>query len=116
MRVENPDWPKAMATVTSCTYDAGAGQALAFGVPVTKHFVIRFNYWANDELHEGEFRSEKAVPQGTLFPVRYDPASPHLHEHAIEGSARRGFIALGVAGSVVLSLAWLFVLRGCGAR
>jgi hypothetical protein len=72
-------WPEAIATVTECRYEAGAGQALAFGIPLTRHFLIAFNYWANGELHTGEYSSATAVPQGTLFPVTYDPAAPHLH-------------------------------------
>lgn len=106
-------WPEAMATVTSCTYEFGAGQALAFGVPMEKHFRIAFNYWANGEIHTGEFSSEKAVPQGTLFPVTYNPEAPHEHSRG-EGSKGRGpLIAVGVIGSVVLTMAWFLVLHGC---
>lgn len=74
-------WPQAMATVLSCTYDVRAGHALAFGLPSRRHFRIQFNYWAGDALHTGEFFSAKAVPQGSLFPVRYDPAAPGRNEH-----------------------------------
>ena len=35
-----------MATVTACKYESGAGRALAFGLPTTRHFRITFNYWA----------------------------------------------------------------------
>jgi hypothetical protein len=105
------NWPEALATVMECRYEFGAGQALAFGVPVRKHFRIRYNYFADGELHEGEFASEKAVPQGTLFPVRYNPEAAHEHRHA---DARRAQFVVGIVGSVVLSLVWLLVMRGCG--
>jgi hypothetical protein len=108
-------WPQATATVTSCKYDFGAGRALAFGVPTSKHFRITYNYNAGGELHSGEFASEKAMPQGTLFPIRYDPDAPHDHTHAnASAPASRGTILLvGIIGSIILSLAWFAVLRGC---
>jgi hypothetical protein len=107
-------WPEALATVTACTYDAGAGQALAFGIPLDKHFLISFNYWANNELHTGEYSSATAVPQGTLFPITYDPANPHEHSRSrTEPATRRSLLAIGIAGSIILSLLWLAILRGC---
>jgi len=69
-------WPEALATVTACHYETGALQAMAFGVPTTKHFHISFNYWAGDELHTGEFASAVAVPQGHLFSIAYNPTAP----------------------------------------
>jgi hypothetical protein len=105
-------WPKAMATVTACHYETGALQAMAFGIPTTKHFRISFNYWANDELHTGEYNSATAVAQGTLFPITYDPAAPHEHNHSTR-SPRTAQIIIGIAGSIILFLAWFAFLRGC---
>ena len=110
-----------MATVTACNYEFGAGRALAFGIPTTKHFRITFNYWAPNpegtpELHTSEFMSEKAIPQGTLFPITYNPEAPHLHSKSEDSatiSARNPLIAVGLIGSIILSTAWFFVLRGC---
>lgn len=103
-----------MATVLSCTYEAGALQAMAFGVPQTKHFRIHFNYWVGDALHEGEFLSEKAIPQGSLFPVAYDPDAPHEHELAgAPTSGRSPLLMVGIVGSIVLSVIWALVLHGC---
>ena len=79
-------WPQAMATVTACKYEFGAGRALAFGAPSDKHFLITFNYWANGELHTGDFTSEKAIPQGTLFPITYNPEAPHEHSQSSAAS------------------------------
>jgi hypothetical protein len=113
------NWPEAMATVTECKYDFGAGRALAFGAPTSKHFRIKYNYWATDVdgeevLHTGEFASEKAVPQGHLFKVRYNPEAPHENAHpGATPGARSSVMVVGVIGSVVLTLAWLLVLKGC---
>jgi hypothetical protein len=109
-----PPWPTVMATVTACKYEFGAGQALAFGIPTSKHFQITFNYWANGELHTGQFYSDVAIPQSHLFPISYNPSAPH--EHSKSGSAfstKDPLIVFGIAGSVVLSLLWLAILHGC---
>jgi hypothetical protein len=108
-------WPEALATVTQCKYDFGAGRALAFGIPTTKHFRISYNYFADGELHEGEFSSSKALPQGHLFPIRYDPDAPHQHtrDPAAAPDTRNPILAIGIIGSIILSLAWLAIMRGC---
>ncbi len=111
---QHDDWPEAMATVLSCTYDVRAGRAIAFGLPSSKHFRIAYNYWAQNELHTGEFFSEKAIPQGNIFPLRYDPALPHRNQHSGSSPVTKvPLLAFGIAGSILLSLAWLLVLRGC---
>jgi hypothetical protein len=109
------DWPEALATVTQCKYDFGAGRALAFGIPTSRHFRIRYNYFADGELHDGEFSSPKALPQGHLFPIRYDPDTPHQHtrDASPESSTRSPILAVGIIGSIILSLAWLAIMRGC---
>ncbi|MGA8939982.1 MAG: DUF3592 domain-containing protein [Acidobacteriaceae bacterium] len=124
----NPDlasnktaWPEAIATVTACKYNAGAGRAVAFGIPTTKHFRISYNYFAPndqgvDELHTGEFASEKPVPQGTLFPIRYNPEAPHHNSHdpsSAPQNPRAATLTIGIIGSIILSLAWFAILRGC---
>jgi len=109
-------WPEALATVTACTYDAGAGRALAFGLPTTRHFRIAYNYFADDQFHTGQFTSAKPIPQGTLFPIRYNPDLPHQNSHDNSNSpqpSRTPLLLFGIAGSVILSLAWLIILRGC---
>ena len=116
---QHPNWPEAMATVTACKFDIGAGRAMAFGLPTGKHFRITFNYWARnaegkDELHTGEFMSAKAIPQGTLFPTRYNPEAAHENSHSDAASITRSpILAIGIIGSVILSLAWFAILRGC---
>jgi hypothetical protein len=110
------DWPEALATVTACKYDFGAGRALAFGIPTSKHFRISYNYFADDEIHTGEFTSAKAIPQGTLFPIRYNPEVPHQNSHDTSSSlqnSRAPLLTFGILGSVVLTLAWAAILHGC---
>ena len=108
------DWPEALATVLSCTYTARAGRAIAFGLPSNKHFHITYNYFAEGELHTGELFSEKPHPQGSLFPIRYDPNLPQAHRQAGDApSTRVPLLGVGVAGSIVLSIAWLLFLHGC---
>lgn len=114
--MEEAQWPEALATVTECKYDFGAGRALAFGIPLSKHFRISYNYFADNDLHYGQFSSATAVPQGHLFPVRYNPHAPHEHSHdAASAPQRTGtpIFMIGVVGSVLLSFAWFVVLRGC---
>jgi hypothetical protein len=108
------NWPEAMATVLSCTYTARVGRAVAFGLPSGKHFLIRYNYWADDSLHEGEFYTDKPIPQGSLFPLHYDPTLPSRNQHTnTVPPVRRVQLVIGIAGSVVLSLGWLLVLHSC---
>lgn len=109
-------WPEALATVTECRYDFGAGRALAFGIPLARHFRISYNYFANGELHNGQFSSAEAIPQGHLFPIRYNPEQPHLHAHDAArpiSNSRAPLLIIGVAGSIILSIAWFALLRGC---
>jgi hypothetical protein len=109
-------WPEALATVLTCKYDFGAGRAL-IGIPSSKHFRITYNYFANGELHTGELTAAKPIAQGSLFPIRYNPEAPHDHTHAHGSTSapnpRAAIITIGIIGSVVLSLAWFAVMRGC---
>jgi len=110
-----------MATVTACKYESGAGRAMAFGFPTTRHFRITFNYWAPNadgtpELHTGELTSAKAMHVGTIFPIHYNPDAPYKTTHstaAAPSATRNPLLIIGILGSAVLSLAWLMILRGC---
>ncbi len=104
----------AMATVTSCHYEFGAGQALAFGIPKSRHFQITFNYWAGGSLHTGEFASSKAVPQGTLFPITYNPEAPHENSKSDSvGTPTRPLLGFVVAAVVVVAAVSMFAMHGC---
>ena len=107
-------WPEAMAEVTECRYDVRAGRALAFGLTTKKHFRITYNYLVEGELHVGECFAEKAMPQGTLFPIHYDPDVPRKHRSGFGGRpARVPLLLIGFAGSILLALFWLLLMRGC---
>ncbi len=112
---DQAEWPEAIAEVTACVYDVRAGRALAFGLTTKKHFRISYNYRVGDDLHTGECFAEKAMPQGTLFPIHYDPDLPQQHHSGQDGSRKQAvpLLAIGIAGSIVLSLAWLLFMRGC---
>src|SRR5580698_884931 len=105
-------WPEAIATVTACKYKVATGRALAFGIPETRSFHITFNYWAPNiegtpELHDGEFLSHKALPEGTLFPIRYNPDAPLETTHSTTDPqptaapilSRSTLLTLGIFGS-----------------
>jgi hypothetical protein len=115
LSADQSEWPEVLATVTECKYEVGAGRALAFGIPTRKHFLIRYNYFADGEFHGGEFRSAKPIPQGHLFPIRYDPDEPHDHKHArlTTSSNRNPTFVIGIFGSFILMCLWLVLLRGC---
>jgi hypothetical protein len=118
---EQANWPEALATVTACKYDFGAGRALAFGIPTSKHYRIAYNYNApneqgDEELHTGQFPSAKPIPQGTLFPIRYNPNAPHQNSHdahTAPQNPRAPLLIIGILGSIILSLAWFALLRSC---
>ncbi len=113
---DNAAWPEVLATVTACKYDAGAGRALAFGIPTSKHFRISYNYFVEDQIHTGEFTSATPIPQNTLFPIRYNPDAPHQNSHdasTAPQNPRAPLLTIGIIGSIILSLAWLAILRGC---
>jgi hypothetical protein len=115
MSADHSAWPEVLATVIECRYDFGAGRALAFGIPTSKHFLIRYNYFANGEFHSGEFTSARPIPQGHLFPIHYDPDAPNEHKHAVSTASgkRNPILAIAVFGSLMLSFLWLVIVRGC---
>ena len=92
---------------------------MAFGVPLEEKFRITFDYYAHGRLYSGSFGSPAAIPQNEKIPLAYNPLKPEQNtydptaELPSKGGARAPMMAIGIAGSVVLSLAWLLVLRGC---
>jgi hypothetical protein len=109
-----PSWLETMASVTSCTYEFGATKALAFGIPEDNHFLIGFSYHAHGKDFTGEFRSPVALEQGHLFSIRYNPLAPQQNtKTATLPTVRTPFFAIGIAGSVILSLLYLMLMRGC---
>ena len=111
-------WIATEATVTTCAYQRLSLSPLAFGFQTQKKFRITFDYYAHGRLYSGEFQSDTAVPQNENISVTYNPLSPE--ENSLDPArasnssrTRPPLIAIGITGSIVLSLAWLLILRGC---
>ena len=109
-------WIATQATVTSCRYQfAGLGN-LAFGFSTQKKFRIAFDYYAHGQLYSDEFQSPIAIPQNEPIALTYNPLHPEQNSRTSGPSARATrspLVAIGILGSVLLSLLWLGILRGC---
>lgn len=107
-------WLEIQAKVTACTYESGAGQALAFGIPTSKHFRITFTYYAHGQTYTDQFTSPTYLEQGETFPITYNPLAPQQNSKSTAGPATKTpLFAIGIIGSIILSLIWLVILRGC---
>ena len=111
-----PAWIATEATVTTCKYQSPGLSTLAFGFQTTKKFSITFDYYAHGRLYSGEFQSPVAIPQNERIPIIYNPLDPQQNSRSFiprTTPTRPPLIAIGIAGSVVLSLLWLAILRSC---
>ena len=109
-----PPWLETQATVITCEYEFGAGQALAFGIPSSKHFLITFTYYAHGQIFTDNFTSPTYLEQGNTFPITYNPLAPQQNnKSAAEPITKSPLIAVGIIGSIFLSLLWLAILHGC---
>jgi hypothetical protein len=111
-----PDWIATEATVTTCRYQSPGLSTLAFGLQTTKKFRITFDYYAHGRLYSGEFQSPIAIPQNERIPITYNPLDPQQNSRSViprTTSTRPPLMAIGIAGSVILSLLWLAILRSC---
>lgn len=112
-----PDWIATEATVTTCRYQSPGLSTLAFGFQTTKKFRITFDYYAHGCLYSGEFQSPVAIPQNERIPITYNPLDPQQNSRSFiprtTSTRPPPLIAIGIAGSVILSLLWLAILRSC---
>ncbi|MGH9596504.1 MAG: hypothetical protein ACRD3K_06875 [Edaphobacter sp.] len=112
-----PIWIATDATVTTCRYQSPGLSILAFGFQTGENFRITFDYYAHGQLYSGEFQSPTAIPQNEHIPVTYNPLHPEqnnrAHSSASPATTRPPLLAIGIAGSIILSLIWLAILRGC---
>ena len=109
-----PAWLETQAKVTACEYDSGAGQALAFGIPSSKHFRITFTYYAHGQTYTDAFTAPAYMEQGETFPITYNPLAPQQNsKSASTPITRTPLFAIGIIGSIILSLLWLALIRGC---
>jgi hypothetical protein len=109
-------WIATEATVTTCRYQSPGLSTLAFGFQTTQKFRITFDYYAHGRLYSGEFQSPVAIPQNERIPITYNPLDPQQNSRALipnPTATRTPLIAIGIGGSIVLSLLWLAVFRGC---
>jgi hypothetical protein len=114
MKSSKIPWLETQAKVTACKYEFGAGQALAFGIPSSKHFRITFIYYAHGRTFTDEFTSRTYLEQGEAFPITYNPLAPQENsKSAAIPTTKTPLFAIGIAGSIVLSLIWLAMMRGC---
>lgn len=114
MTTAQPPWLETHATVIACKYEFGAGRALAFGIPTSKHFLITFTYRAHGKTHTDQFSSPTYIEQGKTFPITYNPLAPQENsKSATEPITKTALFAIGVAGSVIISLIWLGIMHGC---
>lgn len=112
-----PDgWITTTATITTCRYQSPGLGPLAFGFSTRQKFRVTFDYYAHGRLYSSDFQSPTAIPQNEQIPIAYNPLNPAENTRANSPTASQGqppLIAIGIAGSIILSLAWLAVLRSC---
>jgi hypothetical protein len=109
-------WIEAEATVTSCRFQFARMNTFTLGIQTGEKFRIAFDYYAHGRLYSDEFQSAVAIPQNGKIPITYNPLHPEQNSRTSgpnASPARSPLIAFGVLGSVVLSLLWLAVMRGC---
>ena len=116
--ITEPAWIATEATVTTCRYQSPGLSTLAFGFQTGEKFSITFDYYAHGQLYSGEFQSPVAIPQNERIPITYNPLHPEQNSRSQNPttstkSTRTSILAIGITGSVVLSLLWLAILRSC---
>ena len=110
----NPPWLETQAEVVTCKYESGAGQVLAFGIPTSKHFLITFTYYAHAKAYTDQFSSPTYIEQGKTFSISYNPLAPEQNSKcAATSTTKIPLFAIGIIGSIILSLIWLVVMHGC---
>ena len=110
-----PPWLEAEARVTACKYEPSRMNTLTLGIPANKNpFLITFTYYAHGKTYTDEFTSPTYLEQGAIFSITYNPLVPQQNsKSAATPITRTPLFAIGIAGSVILSLIWLALMRGC---
>jgi hypothetical protein len=86
------------------------------GIQTSEKFRIAFDYYAHGRLYSDEFQSPVAIPQNEHISIAYNPLHPEQNSRTSGPNAspsRNPLIGIGIIGSIVLSLLWLTILRGC---
>jgi hypothetical protein len=109
-------WMETQARVTGCKYLFSRMNTLSLGVAADRNqFLISFTYYAHAKTYSGQFTAPTYLEQDSLFPISYNPLNPQENSKSVSPSAagRVPLLAIGVAGSVILSLIYLAFLHGC---
>jgi hypothetical protein len=108
-------WLETEAEVTACRYEFARMNTLSLGIAAeSNHFIVSFSYYAHAKTFSDEFTSTVAMEQGKTFPVLYNPLNPQQNSQSESASTSRPpLFALGIAGSIVISLLYLAMMRGC---
>jgi hypothetical protein len=111
-----PHWLETQARVTGCRYEFARLNTLTFGIPPRNNrFLISFSYYAHAKSYNDEFSSPVAMDTGQAFTVCYNPRHPAENSKSTTSPGQRSpLLALGIIGSVVLSLMYLGMIYGCG--
>lgn len=110
-----PRWLETEAKVTACRYRFSGSNLLLLGVATdSNHYLISFSYYAHAKTYNDQFTSPVAIGQGETIIVRYNPLNPRENDKSAQSStARSPLFAIGIAGSVILSLLYLALVRSC---
>ncbi len=109
-------WIATEGAVTSCRFQFARLNTFTLGIQTGEKFRITFDYYAHGRLYSDEFQSPTAIPQNERIPLTYNPLHPERNSRSSGPRgrpARSPLIAIGIAGSILLSLLWLQILRGC---
>jgi hypothetical protein len=110
-----PPWLETEAKVTTCKYQPSRMNTLTLGIPTDRnHFLITFTYYAHGKTYTDEFTSPTYLEQGATFPIAYNPLAPQQNSRSASSpTTSTPLFAIGIAGSVILSLLWLAIMHGC---
>jgi hypothetical protein len=109
-------WVATQATVTSCRFQFARLNTFTLGIQTGEKFLIGFDYYAHGRLYSDEFQSPVAIPQNERIAIAYNPLHPEQNSRTsgpMASPARSPLLAIGIMGSIVLSLLWLTMLRSC---
>ena len=115
-RATAPEWIETEAVVTGCRFQFARLNTLRMGLQTGEKFRIEFEYYGLKGRYEDAFESPVAIAQGERIRVAYNPLKPE--ENSRSGGSSMvgggGLVGIGIAGSILLSLLWLAMMRGCG--
>jgi hypothetical protein len=111
----SPAWLETQAQVTGCQYQFARMNVLTLGfAPGAKHFRITFSYYAHGKSFSSELSSSVAMEQGRTFSIFYNPLNPQQNSQMkVSFSSGSQLYALGVAGSILISMVYLAMMNGC---